>query len=348
MKKRIKMTGIALLFIIVSLILITRFVLPPFLAFHHPVESTNLLIESWISAREIEQAAEYGLQENGTYHYFINGFNYPDVDNHCCMDSIFISDPETTESGSGVWLLTNGSLQIHIPENLNCKTGDTVVFNLLTKGKVVAGYAAHFNVIINGHRVGGGFTQEEPEYYQFNWVAGHLGLQSVFIRFNNDLWTHSGDRNLFVSSINIADQHIKPGPENSRIIYDSNIWTTGFNSQADEMADYLIALDLDPSRITILRFDPVQQNQTRVAAMAFVHYLEQHSISSINVVTSGFHSRRTWVTYKTLAGNNTTLGVLFFPMDAAPKYDHRFSYRKDLQILNEFISYFSNWIVLHL
>lgn len=339
---------VVLLMGMVSLIITTRLILPSFLAFHHPVESSNLLIESWISAREIEQAAAYGKNGEKVFHYFINGFNYPVVDSNRYKDSIFTSNPAMFATKSGVWLLTNGSLQINIPKSVYFKAGDTIELTLRIKGKVGAGYGAHFNVIINGHLVGGSFAQAEQENFTFHWIAGHSRLQSMFIRFNNDLWTYSGDRNLFVSGINIGHHRMIPGPANCRIIYDNNKLTTGFGSQADEMADYLIALGIDPGQITAIHFNPVKHNQTRAAAKQFTQYLDEYPLTSINLVTSGFHSRRTWITYKTFAGKDISVGVLFFPSDAVRKSDQQYTFKSDLKLLDEFISYFYNWIVIHL
>ena len=88
------------------------------------------------------------------------------------------------------------------------------------------------------------------------------------------------------------------------------------------------------------------RNQTLAAARAFKSSPSSHSISSANVVSSGLHSRRTWLTYKRVLGKETLVGVINFEQSDFRKGTREDNILQFQHLIDETFSYLFNWIYL--
>jgi len=341
MKRPVRIIVLVILSLIL-LLLLSGWALPRFLEFKSPVTSNNILIESWISAFEIEQAVlEFGSDPE-TYFYLV-GMEYP-------------SDFEFTDASrdynpvekNGIWLYTNSSLMIQLPIKPTYLLCDTIQVSIEAKGEQAGDEFAHFNVAVDGHNIGGSFTMENDQEYIFRYIIPSDKINSIAIRFNNDLWTEEADRNLNIATVSVDDVMILPGNTNIEITREQTSKTTGFISQADEVADYLVELGIELNRISIIRFNHKIRNKTREAATAFKNSAAINSLDNINVVTSGIHSRRTWVTYSKVLGDKVDAGVVYFPGSPNISKTDYWNINSYLATFNEFFSYLANWITLNL
>ncbi len=333
-----------LFFFGVVFLLLIRYVVPSFLAYHHPVKSHNLLIEAWISAREMEQAVEYSKERGGEFHFYLTGYIYSDDSEK--SENQNIKNSSNDDPNNGIWLLTNSTVQVKIPRKVHLS--DTTKIEIFAEGNEVAGHGAYFNLIANEKVLGGQFIKHGQQSFCFRLIRANADIESLYIRFVNDLWTGQEDRNFHITGLNIDGQPVPLSGTNTLITEELNSKTTGFNSQAEEMAQYLVALGIDPEQITAVPFEKAKRNQTRAAAKQFGHLIVHDSIPSVNLVTSGFHSRRTWVTYRSTIPDRVNLGVIYFPSESAKQTGSFTQLRDYLLIFEEFLSYLSNWIVIHL
>ncbi|MCB0823677.1 MAG: YdcF family protein [Bacteroidales bacterium] len=331
--------------IVFSMVIAMLIFMPSFLSYQKTVDSDNIIIESWISAREIEQAITGNLVKNDS-HFYLTGFDYP--------DKIPLSESEMGRNHNvrrydrGIALWTNGSLEIKIPESVNLNLTDSMQLDLKFSGTEVDGFGPHFNVIVNGECLGGGFAGDQPKSYHFLFIAKNQNVKSIFIRYNNDFWTKRGDRNLFVSAISINGNEIELKSDIVRKCIDLSLETTGFHSQAEEMADYIHQLGVPKNRTTIVAFEPVEHNQTLASAKSFRDHVNVNDLHSVNIITSGLHSRRTWFTYQKILPSNVEVGVHFFPNDARDKDNLSAKINRFFYLISESFSYLANWIILHL
>ncbi len=330
---------------VLFLVLVVWLFLPLLLSFYHPVNSNNVLIESWISSRELELAVQHYKNTPGIQ-WYITGYNYPTADSGFFEKLQSCSSENISEDTKGKWLLANASIHIKIPDEISFNCGDTVPVSVECKGQQAAGYFAFFNLIVNGEKLGGSYSNEHLKPYTFQWIAD-TSRPCVFIRFNNDLKTDTSDRNLFIKSLQLGDHKIILNDQNACVVRERNRYTTGFNSEADEIKHYLTMLQIDPSHIIIIPFDRAGKNQTLAASNEFNDFIAGRKLNDLNIITSQIHSRRTWVTYKKVLGRQINAGVIYFPEDHQGHLFY-FGFHHPGLLLDEAFSYLENWVSLNL
>ncbi|MBN2173209.1 MAG: YdcF family protein [Bacteroidales bacterium] len=339
MKRPVRIIVLVILSLIL-LLLLSGWALPRFLKFKKPVSTHNILLESWISAFEIEQAVqEFGSDPENRF--FLVGMEYPDD-----FEFPFALKDYNLVDENGIWLYTNSSLIIQLPDKPSYRKGDTLHVSIEAKGQQAGGEFAHFNVVVEGHIIGGNFTTENEQEYIFQYILPIEKFNSIAIRFNNDLGTEEADRNLNIGAVRVDDFVIFPRTASVEITREQNCKTTGYISLADEVADYLVKLGIDRARICIIRFNHEIRNKTREAALAFKNSSSLKNVDNINVVTSGIHSRRTWVTYRKVLGDNMDVGVVYFADSSIQTKVNIWNRNDYLTTFNEFLSYLANWITL--
>lgn len=341
--KPLKLIGSAI-FILLFLFLITKFYLPHFLSYQKPVDSKNFLIEAWISSWEMEQAVKDFGQDPESRFYII-GYLYPKFEPRRAKSNR-VNLQEETKNNNGIWLYTNSSLGFSLPSDLKFHTGDSIKIVVTTRGQKASSRFPYYNVVINGECIGGTFTQTDYTEYSFNWIVQKEGLNTLYIKFNNDLKANNSDRNLNVKSVQVGSHLLMANSNKSIIVRDLNNLTSGFGSQAEEIQNYLIQLGVDQEHISIINFERAQRNQTLAAALKFNEYLATDSLHAINVISTDIHSRRTWITYQRIIGKETDVGILFYPSRDQKRVNGITNAEEMYHISEEFLSYLANWFLL--
>lgn len=336
-------------FTAVIILLTGLFFSPSFLNCKHPVKSNVLIIEAWIAPYEVEQAIPL-INSDSVTRVMVVGQTYPDNKNSlssAVQKHFNNSQPAEKNVKNGIWLFTNSSLAFDLKDiPFTDHSGDSLVIGIRAKGSEAAGYFAHFNLVVNGKYCSGAFTSAVDSVFTFLIDLTSEDLQSIIVHFDNDLVHQNRDRNLNILSLKVGETEIKASDKNTILIKNAGTHSSGFDSQAGERKNYLVQLGVSPEKITTISFEPVSRNQTLAAARAFKASSSLHEISSANVVSSGLHSRRTWLTYKRVLGKETRVGVINFEQS-----DYRKGIREDniLQfqhLIDEAFSYLFNWIYL--
>ncbi|OQX77088.1 MAG: hypothetical protein B6D61_07735 [Bacteroidetes bacterium 4484_249] len=135
---------------------------------------------------------------------------------------------------------------------------------------------------------------------------------------------------------------------NTQIIQENQAGLFGFESEAELTALYLRAIGVEDSKISTISFSAENPNQTLSAAKAFKDWSEKNKCKEINLVSSGVHSRRTWFTYNKIVGDQTKVGIISINKLKYDKDNWWKSFEGIRYVINEFFSYFINWVVLSL
>ncbi len=339
--RRIRRTGLFLL-LLATVILTLYLAMPPFLALDRPVDSRNVLVEAWVPASEMENAVRTLAQDPGI-DFFVVGRAYPPFhpDDLPPWPSGEASGKE--DARAGVWLYANSSLEFRLPGSVTAVLKDTVTLVLSVRGQAASGFGAHFRLVVNGRAVMGGFAGEDPEEQSCTWISHGEPMRSVFVRFNNDLKADTADRNLMVLALVIDGNRIVANQATTRITRDMNSGTTGFRSQAAETADYLVGIGISPGRVHAVDFHAPERNLTLASAHAFREYSGNTGIGSFNVVSSGLHCRRTWLSYRKTFGGEARVGVLNFHPNGYTRKSEFGNRPFALSLADEFISYVLVW-----
>lgn len=326
-KKKVLITLILLLVIlagIVSLPVISS--ISARLSETHRVKANILLVEGWLPPYAIEMAYNE-FKENGYDHVITTGIRI-----------------------SGYFQVSkNGYLIFHTPgmlkeiDKTEVHTIDIDAYSEMDKEN-----SAHFNVFVNDSLVADFFAGKKKRQYEIIYKVRSAGIDSVMIQFDNDRFDKNGDRNLYVKEI-IFDHEIHiPYQYNS--VYDVGALdgkgriNNNFNSHAELAKNALLSLGIDSSIIRAIPGKKVRLNRTLSSALAFRNWLKNSNIEvrGINIVTSGTHAGRTWMTYNKILHKKYEIGIISLPdykEESSRKY-------KVLKTLRETIGIIYYWIIL--
>ncbi len=208
--------------------------------------------------------------------------------------------------------------------------------------------SAHFNLWINDSLVSDYFAGKHKRNYAVSWEGALSAIDSVMIQFDNDLMGKFGDRNLFVKEIiidhkiiipflNYSVYEISKQDGNQRII-------NNLSSNAEQTRKRLISMGIDSSKVIAVPGQKARINRTLTSALAVRDWLKTSNIKvkGINILSSGTHARRTWMTFSKVLGNSYKIGII-----ALPDYKNSSSQeRRFLKTFRETAAIIYYWLIL--
>lgn len=339
----VKLLITALLFALL-LIVALGFYLPGFLSVDKPVSTSNVLIESWISHREIEQAVEQFRNLPGAVFYVV-GQTHPEIpDEKYAWPGRDDSIPD--RNSTGIWLYANSSMNCRVPARQTLIYPDTVLIVVEAKGQEAVGRFAYFNLVVNGKSLGGAFSQTEYKEYSFQWVSRGQPLRALYVSFVNDLYGPGRDRNLNVRSVTINGIQVDCNRTTTFLTRERNTLTTGYGSQAGQVASYIKQLGVPGDKVVPVEFIPPKRNLTLAAANQFKKFGTTNTLDDFNVISSGIHCRRTWITYKRVFGKDAEVGIINYSSKGPDPYTRDTETGYVLHLLDESAVYLVNWFQL--
>lgn len=260
-----------------------------FLSKSEKVEANILVIEGWLSYNDLQSAANEFIK--GKYeHIFITGLK------------------STTEYYN---VFTDGYLIFY---TAMYDPGNVKLVEVKARSELEGENCAHFNLWINDSLVSDFMADKRRRKYQAAWDGS--GVDSVMIQFDNDAVVKVGDRNLLVKEV-ILNGHISiPFLNNST--YDISALDNksriinNMNSNAELTAKRLLSMGVDSSKLKAVSGNRVRINRTLTSAMALKDWLSKADIEvkGINIISSGTHSRRTWMTFDKVLDKSVNVGVI--------------------------------------
>jgi hypothetical protein len=291
------------------------------------VDANILVVEGWIQPYAIKMAYNE-FRKNGYDHIVTTGLkSTPDYFN----------------------VFTNGSLIFYTNKKFQI---DTVYgkHNIEIRACSSLGGAnrAHFNVLINDSIAGDFSADKKRRNYTIFWNGRLSEINSVSVRFLNDMVGDFGDRNLYIKEV-IFDHKISvPYQLNSIFTYSESDLTVKINndytSYAQHAGNSLLAMGIDSSLIVSLPGKKVRINRTLTSALAFRDWLKTSGIEvkGINIVTLGTHARRTWMIYNKILDKKYDIGIISLP-DYIASHSRRY---KVLKTIRETIGIAYYWFIL--
>ena len=191
---------------------------------------------------------------------------------------------------------------------------------IIAKSKMGGKYSCHFNVFVNDSKVAEFTADNTSKEYSLKWNGSLSSIDSIMVNFDNDFVDENGDRNFYVKELIIDGRY--------RITYQYNsVYDIGkidskdrirndYSTVAEFARNRLIRLGVDPLKIVSLSSDCRECNRTLSSAKACRDGLKRYKdeIKSANVITLLIHSRRTWITYKTLLKRTVNVGIICIPV----------------------------------
>jgi hypothetical protein len=291
------------------------------------VKANILLVEGWLSESDLEIA--YTEFENNSYDKIITtGLTY--VDEYFRM----------FENG---YLIFYPALRSSIRNDTGQHTIAVDAYGSLNYKEY-----AHLNLYVNDSLIADFFADKHKRRYSARWTGAISEIDSFMVRFTNDRVDEHGDLNLFVKDIVIDNTITIPYLRNSE--YDmgrldgQRRLVNNFNSVAERARNWLLSKGIDSSLVIAVPGEKVSINRTLTSALAFRDWLRKTNINvkGINIVSSGTHARRTWMTYNRILDEKYKIGIISIP-------DYRNGYSRVgrvLKTLRETAGIIYYWFIL--
>jgi hypothetical protein len=317
--RKLSVLSIVLILVITISLLIKPVLshLAEFLTFSQKVRANVLIIEGWLSYRDLNSVSDE-----------ITSGNY---------DFVLITG---IKSKPGYYNVHSNGFLIFYTGKSYPVTESIKIVEVRASSEMGGNNAAHFNLWINDSLVSSFNAGKCSRNYSQSWNGERI--DSVMIEFDNDLNGSFGDRNLYVSKVILDRKTEIPFLNNS--VYDiapldnRNRIINNMNSNAELTAKRLIAMGIDSSLIIAVPGRKVRINRTLTSALAVRDWMRQSGkiVSGINIISTGTHSRRTWMTFKKILGEN--VGIIALP-DRLITPEDKVRVLKTMRELTAFIYY---------
>ena len=190
---------------------------------------------------------------------------------------------------------------------------------IVTKSKMGGIYKCHFNFFINDSIVGDFYSEGVENTASLTWMGSLNEIDSMMVQFTNDIYDDIGDRDLFVKEIRIDSTLIISYQHNSVLDFGqlggTNRKTNDYDSHQQILRNELVANGIDSAKVVAIALDNRQFNRTLATALAVRDWIKENNtnINGVNIASMGIHSRRTWLTYKTVLDTNCEVGNISLP-----------------------------------
>jgi hypothetical protein len=320
MTKYLRFKAIGIIFISLLFLLLLLFILysyiSNFLSVTEKTEANTLLVEGWLPQSAMSKAY-IEFQSNPYSNIITTGLDAPDYF-PVVMNGFLVFYIKPFQS-----LLNNG-VHHYLEVNVYSEKGGE--------------HCAHFNFFVNDSLISGFCANKRKRKYGINYTRSLKDVDSIMINFDNDAMGDFGDHNLYVKEI-IIDSNVVISYKNHSVY---NRTARGWEKRiinnyctfADLARNRLIEMGVDSNKVISVPGSNSHLNRTLSSAIAVRKWLQvsKYNIEGINIVSTGTHSRRTWMTYNRIL-NTYKIGIISFPDD----HPFRTSIEEKLNTLKEIL-----------
>lgn len=294
LKKIALITGIFLPVMILFILTTGR--ITSFLSLTSRTDANLLVVEGWLPDYAIDEA--YKEFKSGKYDLIVTtGLVTPDVE--------YFN------------LYSNGFL-VFYPGNLlkADSTFEKHLIEITAHSKMGGKYSSHFNFLVNDSIITDFKADERAQKYSISWEGDLRNIDSLLIHFDNDYVDEKGDINLYVKDIIIDGIYIIPYQFHSEFdmgyLDGMKREKNDFNSNSEIVRNILINKGIDSAVVIAVTAGKTAINRTLSSVMEFRDWRKGYKgiVNGINIISLGSHSRRTWITYKKILGNDERIGVI--------------------------------------
>ena len=327
-KKKLFLYSVILISGLLIIFIVRNISDPVYLAKNHPIDANLLVIEGWLPDSIIDKA--YIESQNKSYELLITtGIKTSELD-YCmvAMNGYLIFYPGTMFAG-------DSAKRSHAIE-------------VLAHSKMSGKYNSHFSIFVNDSLIKDFSADKKKRKYRINWEGSLNEIDSLMIKFDNDLFDEYGDRNLYVKEIIVDNAVTIPYQFNSVVDFGTldgkNKIINNFITQPEVTRNKLIEKGVDPLKIIAVTGKRTWFNRTLESALAFRKWTKTscYNVTGINIVSQGIHARRTWMTYKKVMDKSYKIGII----SLQDSENSRSKRSKNLAIITETLDLIYYWIIL--
>lgn len=290
------------------------------------VNANILLVEGWLPPYAIEMAYNE-FHNNGYRHIITTGVISPEY-YMLAMNGYLIFYTEGKISD-------NNEVPVHLIE-------------VDAYSELEDKNSSHFNLYVNDSLVADFYADKHKKKYGLSWSRSLAEIDSITVQFDNDRHGDFGDRNLYIKEIIIDHKIIISHQNNSEydigVLDGRNRIINNSNSFAELAKNRLLSMGIDSTIIVAVPCRRVKINITLTSALAFRDWLKTTDlkVKGINIVSTGTHARRTWMTYTKVLNKTYNIGII-----SLPDYKNSHSRKnKILKLIRETVGIVYYWFIL--
>lgn len=243
------------------------------------------------------------------------------------------------------WMLADGFLFL---KNYKGKfQNDSISYiRIIANGTPGNNKNAHFFLSVKDSVLGNAFVKEEEDTFEFKVKLKKNQLEYLNIYFDNDFSNELEDINLTVSQIDVDDASFFAS--NKDFFFLNSMDFDLISSTAKKTTNQLSVILNKNIKVFTIDTMYFKRNKTLVTAYCFNNFLEKKDIkiSSINLYTLDYHSRRTKLAYSKALPSNIDLGIF-----AKRTFNSQYRTSKFISwykvALGHFVSWFGTFISFH-
>lgn len=238
-------------------------------------------------------------------------------------------------------------------ENILVNDSNKVVKNIAVNahGSKADKEYPHFRIYLNDSLIGESYVNQKNKIYKFYINKKNREIKTIKIQYDNDGYNYWRDRDLYVDYISLDNYKIQ---SHSKFVYydmnkinDYRQFEPGFDSNADYSAFILKKSGFNDSIIAVTA-QSFEISRTYSSALYFKKWYlnSQYKDKSVNIISLGPHTRRTWMVYKKVLGKDTDVGIILVNSEDYNKNNWWKSLTGIRSTFHEMLSYIYTVIVL--
>lgn len=289
----LKTAAIAFLALIMVL-LFSLFTASTLLLYEKRIDAGHLMVEGWVPRPTLLAALEEFKREN--YQYIITS-----------------GSPIT-----GPFSLNSNTFLVFKPqfEGTNSGADSIITFSINAESSLGPKDSAHFVFWVNDQPIKGFYTIDAIGGFIFDWEIGPQDIDSIMIEFDNHAHIKRKERNLIINRLSINGTALNA---NNSLIFEDLGTPFGkdrINLSAGNYADlagiFFIDAGIPVNKVIAVANHDKKYRRTLGNALAVKDWIygSGNSGIKINIITTRYHSRRTWLTYKKVLDGVAEVGVI--------------------------------------
>ncbi len=292
-KKRV----VLILLVLVLLFAMIVLFVPGYLSYQKKLSARTLVVEGWMPFAGLQHAYDEFI--SGNYEKMLITGSMFSESITLYINSFLIFHPQLGhhhQAGSN-----QHSIEIHAESSLG--RTDSALFVLWINNLPVAEYRSH----------------ENDGFFKFMWEGDITDIDSLMIQFKNDDVGLEGDRNLLIHKVSVNDNSLI-NTETSRFVdkgrpFGRDRLNILAESYAQLASHYFVSRGIDEEKIIAVSNRYPKKRRTYGNALSLKDWMLENDFAStaINVISTDYHSRRTWLVYNSILGDFTNVGVISVP-----------------------------------
>lgn len=309
------------------------FVTGAFLVYNKPIQSKHLLLEGWLPSNTIESASQY-IINNKIDSIWIIGMK-PKNENTSNLGFSEKDGFQIKKQNGRMKIAWSGVYNYELSSEKIPASG---VFKIGMFGTQIRDIYPYYKIFANKRLLKTGFVTNLDSIYSIPLPILTDTIVNLMICYENDAMIRKSDRNLYITSVFIDSLKVEDIAQKKFFVKKGKKRIPFLGSPMENMKNYLAEFRVDSNKIKIVESKYKALNRTLALANLAGNYLKNTEIEDLNIFTTTYHSRRTYLNFRNCINENIRIGCIASDSENKPRW---FKFTRNL---DERISLLYSWV----